>query len=221
MHEVGHFIRSFLLYLYVGHTKYLDSELMESLSGQAREDAGDCDKAAEAKEEELDAIKSNGTSSNGHGNLVNKLRAVNLELDAVRSAVEQLENFKRDKDQLLDDDDKTEPDNTEGDTIVLQSSSSVTLQHALAADRLESLIKTRAQLEKEISESSKNDQDDDSLIRNLVKEAPKSKRGLKEVDNISRNKNKRLKKVSVDDDDDFEAILNAASAGFVETVSDS
>lgn len=152
--------------------------------------------------------------------MVNKLRAVNLELDAVRSAVEQLENFKRDKDQLLDDDDKTEQDNAEGDTIVLQSSSSVTLQHALAADRLESLIKTRVQLEKEISESSKTNQDDDRLIRNLVKEAPKSKRGLKEVDNISRNKIKRLKKVSVDDDDDFEAILSATSAGFVETVSD-
>lgn len=171
--------------------------------------------------EEHDAVKSNGTSSHGHANLVNKLRAVNLELDAVRSAVEQLEDFKRDKDQLSDEDDKTEQDNAEGDTIVRQSSSSVTLQHALATARLDSLLKTRAQLEKEISESSKSNQDDDSLIRNLVKEASKSKRGLKEVDNISRNKNKRLKKVSVDDDDnDFEAILNATSAGFVETVSD-
>lgn len=151
--------------------------------------------------------------------MVNKLRAVNLELDAVRSTVEQLENFKRDKDQSQDDDDKTEQDNAEVDTIVLQSSSSVTLQHALAADRLESLIKTRDQLEKEISDSSRNNQDEGQLMRNLVKEVPKSKRGLQEVDNKIRSKNKRLKKVSVDDGDDFEAILNAASVGFVETVS--
>lgn len=184
-----------------------------------RADAGDSDKVAEGKDEEFDVVKSNGTSSNGHGNLVNKLRAVNLELDAVRSTVEQLENFKRDKDQPHDDDDKTEEEDADGDTIVLQSSSSVTLQHALAADRLESLVKTRAQLEKEISDSSKNNQDGGQLIRDLVKEVPKSKRGLQEIDNKSRRKGKRVKKVSVDDGDDFEAILNAASVGFVETVS--
>lgn len=184
-----------------------------------RAGAGDSDKVAEGKDEEFDVVKSNGTSSNGHGNLVNKLRAVNLELDAVRSTVEQLENFKRDKGQPHDDDDKTEEDNADGDTIVLQSSSSVTLQHALASDRLESLIKTRAQLEKEISDSSKNNQDGGLLIRDLVKEVPKSKRQLQDVDSKSRSKSKRVKKVSVDDGDDFEAILNASSVGFVETVS--
>lgn len=178
------------------------------------------DKAAEGKEEERDAVKGNGASSNSHGNLVNRLRAIKHEIDAVRSTVEDLENFQRDKDQLSDDNDKTEQDNAEGDTIVLQSSSrDFTLQHALAADRLESLIKTRAQLEKEISDSSKNNQDDDRLIRNLIKEVPKPKRGLKEADKTSRNKNKRLKKVSVDEGDDFEAILNATSVGLVETVS--
>ncbi|XP_047959154.1 protein CHROMATIN REMODELING 8 isoform X1 [Salvia hispanica] len=204
----------------LGVTSANPVDIERDLIEKAREDAGDSHKVA-ADIEEHDTVKSNGTSSHGHGNLVNKLRAVNLELDAVRSAVEQLEDFKRDKDQLSDEDDKTEQDNAEGDTIVRQSSSSVTLQHALATDRLDSLLKTRAQLEKEISESFKSNQDDDRLIRNLVKEVPKSKRGLKEVDNISRNKNKRLKKVSVDDDDDdFEAILNATSAGFVETERD-
>ncbi|KAL1550126.1 Protein CHROMATIN REMODELING 8, variant 2 [Salvia divinorum] len=203
----------------LGVTSANPVDIERDLIEKAREDAGDSHKAAEGNEE-LDTVKSNGTSSHGYDNLFNKLRAVNLELDAVRSAVEQLEDFKRDKDQLSDEDDKIEQDNAKGDTIVRQSSSSVTLQHALATDRLDSLLKTRAQLEKEISESSKSNQDDDKLIRNLVKEAHKSKRGLKEVDNISRNKNKRLKKVSVDDDDDFETILNATSAGFVETERD-
>lgn len=153
--------------------------------------------------------------------MVNKLRAVELEIDAVTSAVEQLKNFKRGEDHFPDGDDKTEQGNAEVERNVLQASpSDSTLQHALAADRLKSLIKTRAQLEKEISDSSNFNLHDDRFIRNLVKEEPKSKRRLKEVEKTSHNKNKRLKKVSVHDDDDFDAILNAASAGFVETVSD-
>ncbi|KAH6771358.1 chromatin remodeling 8 [Perilla frutescens var. hirtella] len=196
----------------LGVTSAYQEDIERDIIEKAREDAGDSDKVAEGKEEELDAV-------NSTGNLANKLRAVNLEIDAVRSTVEQLENFKKDKDEFLDHDDKTEQDNTEGDTIVLHSSSS-TLQHALAADRLESLIKTRAQLEKEISGSSKNNQDDGRLIRSLIKEVPKSKRGLKDIDKTNRNKNKRLKKVLVDEGDDFESILNATTGGFVETERD-
>lgn len=201
----------------LGVTSANPEDIERDIIEKVRED----DKAAEGKEEKRDAVKGKGASSNSHGNLVNRLRAIKHEIDAVRSTVEDLENFQRDKDQLSDDNDKTEQDNAEGDTIVLQASSrDLTLQHALAADRLESLIKTRAQLEKEISDSSKNNQDDDRLIRNLIKEVPKPKRGLKEADKTSRNKNKRLKKVSVDEGDDFEAILNATSVGLVETERD-
>lgn len=147
------------------------------------------------------------------------MRAINLEIDAVASAVDQLENIKRDEDQFPDGNDKIEQGNAELERHVQTSPNDSTLQHALAADRLQSLIKTRAQLEKEVSGSSKNNQQNDWFIRNLIKEVPKSKHRQKGVDKTSHNKNKRLKKVSVDDDD-FDAILNAASSGFVETVSD-
>lgn len=147
------------------------------------------------------------------------MRAINLEIEAVASSVEQLENSKKDDDQIPDGNDKTEKGNSELERHVQTSPNNLSLQHALAADRLQSLIKTRAQLEKEVSASSKDNQQNDWLIRNLIKEVPKPKHQSKGIDKTSHNKNKRLKKVSVDDDG-FDAILNAASAGFVETVSD-
>ncbi|KAI3460968.1 hypothetical protein Pfo_017631 [Paulownia fortunei] len=204
----------------LGVTSANPEDIERGILEKARKDAEDSDKAAGGREEELDGTKSNETSSSSHGNLVNKLRAVKLEIDAVKSAVEQLENFKRDADQFPDDDDKTEQGNAEVERNVLQASpNDLTLQHALAADRLKSLIKTRAQLQREISYYSRNSQHD-RLIRNLVKEEPKAKQQLKEVDKTSQNRNKRLKKVSFDEDDDFDAVLNAASAGFVETERD-
>ncbi|KAL0437357.1 UNVERIFIED_CONTAM: DNA excision repair protein CSB [Sesamum radiatum] len=176
----------------LGVTSANPEDIERNILEKARKDAGDYNEAAGAREEEtVGRTKSKETSSSSNDNLVNKLRAVQVEIDAVTSAVEQLENFKRDEDHLL--------------------------MHALAVDRLQSLIKTRAQLQKEISDSPGNGQHD-RLLRNLVKEEPKSKRWLKEVDKTSQNQKKRLKRVSFTEDDDFDAVLNAASAGFVETV---
>lgn len=170
--------------------------------------------------ETIDGTKTKMSSSHGKPDLVSKLRAVELEIDAVKSAVEQLENYKRDEDHFPDGEVKAELENAEVEPKVLHSSANDSnLQHALAADRLKSLIKTRVQLEKEISESSGNCKHD-RLIRDLIKEEPKSKRQLKRVDKKSRNQSKRLKRVSLDENDDFDAVLNAASTGFVETVSD-
>ncbi|KAL8523142.1 hypothetical protein ACS0TY_013205 [Phlomoides rotata] len=202
----------------LGVTSANPEDIERDILEKAREDAGESKKFTGGRDEELDPVKSNVTSSN-NGNLVNKLRAINLEIDAVASAVDQLENFKRDDDQFPDGNDKTEQENAKLERHVQTSPNDVSLQHALAADRLQSLIKTRAQLEKEVSGSSKNDQQNDLSIRNLIKEVPKLKHRSKGVDKTSHNKNKRLKKVSVHDDD-FDAILNAASAGFVETERD-
>lgn len=154
--------------------------------------------------------------------MYNKLRAVEIEINAVTSAVEQLESFKRHDDIFSEGEDerKQGPADIEKDYLGA-SPNDVTLQHALAADRLRSLIKTKAQLEKEILDSS-NDIKDNKLLRDLVKEEPKTTRKLKEIQKTSKkkNKNKRLKTVSFVEDDDFDAVLNVASTGFVETVSD-
>ncbi|GFP85416.1 protein chromatin remodeling 8 [Phtheirospermum japonicum] len=188
-----------------------------------KKEAGDSDNSAGGREDEVDVTKTSGSSSASHENSINKLRAVKLEIEAVTSALEQLEeNFKRDEDHFPDGDVKTEQGNAEVERNILQASANdSTLQHALAADRLKSLIKTRDQLEKEIPDSSKNNsQRDDRLIRNLIKEEPKSKKRSKEVEKISQKQNKRLKKVSFHEDADLGAVLNAASAGFVETERD-
>ncbi|KAG8370817.1 hypothetical protein BUALT_Bualt13G0022900 [Buddleja alternifolia] len=205
----------------LGVTSANPEDIERDILEKARKDAGDSkESAGDRAEETLDGTESNKTLSSSHENLFNKLRAVKLEIDAVTSAVEQFEDFKRNEDHFPDGDVNIDQGNTEVERNVLPSSSNdLTLQRALAADRLKSLIKARAQLEKEITDSSKSSQQD-RLIRNLIKEEPKLKRQLKEGDKSSQNRKKRLKKVSFDEDDDFDAVLNAASAGFMETERD-
>ncbi|MCI31554.1 DNA repair and recombination protein RAD26, partial [Trifolium medium] len=53
----------------------------------------------------------------------------------------------------------------------------------------------------------------------LVKEDRRPKKKLKDDKKLSKRPAKRFKTVSFDDDADFDAVLDAASAGFVETVS--
>ncbi|PIN05063.1 Transcription-coupled repair protein CSB/RAD26 (contains SNF2 family DNA-dependent ATPase domain) [Handroanthus impetiginosus] len=205
----------------LGVTSANPEDIERGILEKARKDAEDSNKVAGGREEEtLDGTKSKETFSSSHGNLVNKLRAVQLEIDALTSTVEQLESLKGNKDDFPDGEEETEHGNAEEERNVLQASpNDLTLQHALAADRLKSLIKAREQLEKEIPDSSKNNRHD-RLIRNLVKEEPKRKGRFKEVDKKSQNQKKRLKRVSLGEDDDFDAALNAASAGFVETERD-
>ncbi|KAL6563802.1 Protein CHROMATIN REMODELING 8 [Orobanche gracilis] len=185
-----------------------------------KEDAGDCEISAGGREEEFDEKRSSNMSSTSQGNLVNRLRAVKLEIEAVASALEQLEeNFKGDEDHFPNGKDKTEQVKVEEERNIFQASpNDSTLQHALAADRLKSLIKTRDQLEKEISDSSNSQHG--RLIGDPIKEEPKAKEHLKEVQKTSQKPNKRLKKVSFDENNDCGAVLNAASAGFVETERD-
>ncbi|KAK4492466.1 hypothetical protein RD792_003275 [Penstemon davidsonii] len=206
----------------LGVTSANPEDIERDVLEKARTDAGDNNNDVGGSEEEtLDGTNSNETLSPTHGKLLNKLRAVKVEIDAVTSAVEQLEGFKKDENHISDGDVKTEQGNAEVEKNGVQATSNdVTLQHALAADRLKSLIKTKNQLEKEILDSSKNGQQD-RLIRDLIKEEPKFKRQLEQIDKTSKKRNKRLKKVSFGEEDDgFDAVLNAASAGFVETERD-
>ena len=94
------------------------------------------------------------------------------------------------------------------------------LQHALAADRLKSLKKTRAELRKEFSNTCKDSKAaEDKLLWCLVREDSKFKRKSKELQDSTKDSKKQKKAVPYQEDDEFDAVLNAASGGFVETVS--
>ena len=151
--------------------------------------------------------------------LLNKLRAIEYEIDAVASAVEQTKS--RGKDEEHDTEKHGGKD--EDDKVIERGMpNDSTLQHALAADRLRSLKKTRADLRKELSnicQDGKDERVEEKLLKYLVREKAKSKRKLKEVQDVSKGPKKKKKVVSYREDDDFDAVLNSASAGFVETVS--
>lgn len=148
---------------------------------------------------------------------MNKLRAVEFEIDAVASTVDHT------RDNSGDHGDFEEGKNVEDKGITQLLHDNTTLQHALATDRLRSLKKTKAQLERELTglneASASGAAELDKVVRDIVREEPRLKRKLKEIRKPSRNPNKKHRTVSFNDDADFDAVLDAASAGFVETVS--
>lgn len=93
------------------------------------------------------------------------------------------------------------------------------LQQALAADRLTSLRKAKAQIQKEIlqshpSPSASNRKD--KMLAMLVQDEPRHKKPPVGPKNIVK---RPMKTVTYDDDNNFDAVLDGASAGFMETVS--
>ncbi|KAE9619385.1 hypothetical protein Lal_00047527 [Lupinus albus] len=158
------------------------------------------------------------SSSSKAEELHQKLRAVEFEIGAVASTIEDVKN---NGDSSGVGEDGQEQGIAAGD----DSSDASDLQRVLAADRLRSLKNTKAQLEKELSKLGKDNNskstEREKLIFDLVKEERTSKRKLKEKDKkLQKNSGKKLKTVSFNDDVDFDAVLDAASAGLVETERD-
>lgn len=186
---------------------------------QATRHVGEGNEATGIAEEEIEERKEE--KEEGHDkklDLFNKLRAVEVEIDAIKDGFEHLERFRRNEEEFSDTDDCSEATHTENEQRTIQAPlDDSNLQHALADDRLRSLLETKAQLREELSIFA-NDTSSDALIRALVKDQPKSKRKVKEVQKSSNKKSKRRKTASLVDDDDFDAVLAAASSGFVETV---
>lgn len=149
------------------------------------------------------------------------MRAVEFEIDAVASTVEQSKNVSSNEDNANDGNDVRDLGNQEDDGQV--SPNDLDLQHALATDRLRSLKKTKAQLEKELlnlhKDNSSKGIEQNKVLRDLVKEERRHKRKLKDVKKSGKKVEKRQKIVSFEEDSGFDAILDAASSGFVETVS--
>ncbi|XP_028767590.1 protein CHROMATIN REMODELING 8 [Neltuma alba] len=174
-----------------------------------------------SKEESPQKYENVDPSSIGKAQLYHKLRAVDFEINAVASTIQQVRNAESDG-VCIDGG----ADNREEGTTKDISSNGLNLQHVLASDRLESLKKTKAQLEKELLDLCKEkpcrsiDGDKDNEIFNLVKEERRSKRKPKEVKSLPKGSGKQRKTVSFNDDVDFDAVLDATSAGFVETERD-
>lgn len=151
--------------------------------------------------------------------LLKKLKAIDVEIDAVTSAVEQSKSGIT-REELDNESYGGKDEDDQGIEEAMPNDS--TLQHALAADRLRSLKKTRAEFRKELSNicnDGKADELEDRLLKYMVREEVKSKRKLKEVKDVKKESKKQKKTVSYQEDDEFDAVLNAASGGFVETVS--
>ncbi|XP_031122119.1 protein CHROMATIN REMODELING 8 [Ipomoea triloba] len=210
-----------VLFSSLGVTSANPADIERNIFGQT-ENGFDASNEA-ARSMEVEATEHNATSSTKKTDMCNKLRAVEVEIQAVKSGFERLENFRRNDEQVSDREDGHEKRDIETEQSTTQAPlNDLDLQRALAADRLKSLLKTKAQLKKDISDlSNDSTQDTLSVLRDIVKEQPKPKQRLKEAKSPSKNKKKRIKTASLDDDDDdFDAVLNAASSGFVETERD-
>lgn len=179
------------------------------------EDAGIPEDEASEKSASVDP-------STNQNELYSKLRAVEFEIGAVASSVEQVKNAANKEDIDVDGSCSLDDANKEKRRSAFQSScNDLTLHHALAADRLKSLEKTKAQLKKELSGLYKGKasavDDNESLLKSLVNEELSVKRKAKAQKKVN-SRDKRHNTVSFNEDVDFDAVLDAASIGFVETV---
>ncbi|KAF8006362.1 hypothetical protein BT93_K0608 [Corymbia citriodora subsp. variegata] len=163
-------------------------------------------------------------SSSAQEKLYHKLKAIDFEIDAVASTVEQTKDIESLEDGAHEGSHGGNDADEDPRNAFQASFGDSSLHHALASDRLRSLRETKAQLEKELVElqegNTNKSNENDRLLRNLVKEKPRVKRKSKAVQQPSKNVDKRQKIVSFRDDDDFDAVLDAASNGFVETERD-
>jgi DNA excision repair protein ERCC-6 len=185
-----------------------DEEQGTTANGNERSDAGAPESDAQAK-------------------LHQKLRSVQLEIDAVASTIKRAKQSagkQVDGSDSGDAKDKKQQKQKHADHITQDDPHGGALQQALAAERLKSLKKAKAQIQKEISQSdpcpSGSDKRKDKMLAMLVEEEPKrKKKTLMPSRGPKKMSTPRLKTMTYNDDDDFDAVLDGASAGFMETVS--
>lgn len=203
----------------LGVTSANPDDVERDVLAEAQNNAGVV--AGGSTEEDLPDKSKSSPLITSQAELFSKLRAVEFEIEAVASTIE------RSGDEGFNGNGSIEQGDTyDGlETVAQPPPNDSTLQHALAADRLESLKKTKARLEEELSNLCKVDIlnviDHHKEIRNLVKEEkPKRRSNLGLVEKSNKKPQKRQKRVAFDDDVGFDAALDAASAGFVETERD-
>ncbi|PAN31705.1 hypothetical protein PAHAL_5G438900 [Panicum hallii] len=152
-----------------------------------------------------------------------KLHSVQLEIDAVASTIKRAKHASGkqvDSSDSGDTQDKKKQKRAEHTSQ--DDPHGGALQQALAAERLKSLKKAKAQIQKEITQlepcPSGSDKRKDKMLAMPVEEEPRRK---KKTLMPSRGPKKmsapKLKTMSYNDDDDFDSVLDGASAGFMET----
>lgn len=171
-----------------------------------------------------DPSRSNAApESDAQAKLHHKLRSVQLEIDAVASTIKRAKNAagkKVDSSDSADGQDKKKQ--KQADHTAQDEPHGGALQQALATERLKSLKKAKAQIQKEISQSdpypSGSDNRKDKMLAMLVEDEPRrKKKSLLPARGPKQMSTPRLKTMSYNDDEDFDAVLDGASAGFMET----
>lgn len=158
-----------------------------------------------------------------------KLRSVQLEIDAVASTLGGAKQAAGKKSGgsssgSADAKDKKKKKVKEEENADEDAPRGGALQQALAAERLRSLKRAKVQIQREILQSgpgpSGSGNQKDKMLAMLVEDEPRRKKSLKPPGGPKKKSPTcRLKTVTYDDDDDFDAVLDGASAGFMETVS--
>lgn len=150
-----------------------------------------------------------------------KLRSVQLEIDAVASTIKGAKHAVGKKRDHSDSTDAVDKKKNHVDDTAQDAPHGGALQQALAVERLKSLKKAKAQIQKDILQSdpcpSGSDSQTDKMLAMLVEEEPRRKKPLKPPGRPKENSTRQLKTVIYNDDNDFDAVLDEASAGFMET----
>uniref|UniRef100_A0ACD5VAZ4 Uncharacterized protein n=1 Tax=Avena sativa TaxID=4498 RepID=A0ACD5VAZ4_AVESA len=155
-----------------------------------------------------------------------KLRSVQLEIDAVASTIEGAKakpTAGKKKSDSSEDKKKKEDKEEEEENAGEDAPRGGALQQALAAERLKSLRRAKAQIQREILQSQPGTPGSiskkDKTLAMLVDDEPRRKKSLKPPAGGPKKKKspRRMKTVAYDDDNDFDAVLDGASAGFMET----
>lgn len=162
-----------------------------------------------------------------------RLRSVQFEIDAVAStiggakptaaAAAAAAAAKKKKKKSDNSEDKNKKkDNEEEENAGEDAPRGGALQQALAAERLRSLKRAKAQIQREILQSEPGTSGPSSkkgktTLAMLVEDEPRRKKSLKPPGEPKKKPPRRLKTVTYDDDNDFDAVLDGASAGFMET----
>lgn len=155
-----------------------------------------------------------------------KLRSVQLEIDAVASTIGGAKPTVGKKSRGLDsadaEDKKKGKRKENADGIAQDAPHRGALQQALAAERLRSLKRAKAQIQRDILQSdsgpSSSGNQTDKMLAMLVEEEPRrKKKSLMPPRGPKVKSPRRLKTVTYNDDNDFDAVLDGASAGLMET----
>ncbi|CAO2185215.1 unnamed protein product [Urochloa humidicola] len=152
-----------------------------------------------------------------------KLRSVQLEINAVASTIKRAKHAAGKQVDTSDSGDAQDKKKQKrADHTAQDDPHGGALQQALATERLKSLKKAKAQIQKEISQSdpcpSGSGKQKDKMLAMLVAEEPRrKKKTLMPSRGPKKMSTPKLKTMSYNDDDDFDAVLDGASAGFMET----